>query len=222
MNSKKISHDQMPWFPMPKDSEPAGEYIYPEDFAKILEALPTEESVEKANTKVKRTAGRRNGQILQGRVREYHDLRPFFRFLYATGCRTGAAQKITWKMVRKNKDGQFVIDLPAEIMKTKKGLSLTITGALLEPVQKYLSSKFHVQSGFVFDSTNYRAEWNKACAKAGLRSYDSKTRKCGDEGGARLHDCRCSGAVNLLRAGLDEGTVLKIGGWKTTEYAGQI
>jgi hypothetical protein len=30
-----------------------------------------------------------------------------------------------------------------------------------------------------------------------------------------LHDCQCSGAVNLLRAGIDEGTVLKVGGGKT-------
>jgi hypothetical protein len=52
-------------------------------------------------------------------------------------------------------------------------------------------------------------EWNKACAKAGLRDFDEKTRTRGEEGGGRLQDCRCSGAVNLLRAGIDEGTVLK-------------
>jgi hypothetical protein len=118
-------------------------------------------------------------------------------------------------MVRKNKDGEFVIDLPAEIMKTKKGLSLRVTGQLMQNVNDYLSKQFHVQGGFVFDSTNYRMEWNKACAKAGLRDFDEKTRTCGEEGGARLHDCRCSDAVNLLRSGIDEGTVLKIGGWKT-------
>jgi len=215
LKSKKISHDQTPWFPMPKDSEAAGSYIYPEDFAKILAGLPTKQSIDAKNATVKRQAGRRNGTILQGRVREYHDLRPFFCFLYATGCRVGAAEKITWKMVRKNKDGEFVIDLPAEIMKTKKGLSLTVTGKLMQSVNDYLSKQFHVQGGFVFDSTNYRMEWNKACAKAGLRDFDEKTRTRGEEGGARLHDCRCSGAVNLLRAGIDEGTVLKIGGWKT-------
>ena len=35
------------------------------------------------------------------------------------------------------------------------------------------------------------------------------------DGGARIHDCRVSGAINLLDAGVDESTVLKIGGWKT-------
>jgi integrase len=215
VKSKKISRDQMPWFPMPKDSEAAGSYIYPADFSEILVALPSQKSIDEANAKVKRGSGRRNGELLRGRVRELHDLRPFFRFLYATGCRVGAAEKITWKMVRKNDNDEFVIDLPAEIMKTNKGLSLTITGALLQPVADYLGGQFRVQSGFVFDSTNYRMEWNKACDKAGLRDFDAKTRTRSEDGGARLHDCRCSGAVNLLRAGLDEGTVLKIGGWKT-------
>jgi hypothetical protein len=35
------------------------------------------------------------------------------------------------------------------------------------------------------------------------------------DGGARIHDCRVSGPINLLDAGVDESTVLKIGGWKT-------
>jgi hypothetical protein len=35
----------------------------------------------------------------------------------------------------------------------------------------------------------------------------------------RIHDCRCSAAINLLAAGVDEGTVLKIGGWATTQNA---
>ncbi len=127
----------------------------------------------------------------------------------------GAAQKITWKMIRKNKDGEFVIDLAPEIMKTRKALSLTITGKLLQPVADYLKKQFQVQSGFVFDSTNYRMEWNKACDKAGLRDFNEKTRVRSEEGGARLHDCRCSGAINAIRAGVPDSDVLKIGGWKT-------
>src|SRR6516162_11428406 len=33
--------------------------------------------------------------------------------------------------------------------------------------------------------------------------------------GVRIHDCRASAAINLLASGVDEGLVLKIGGWKT-------
>jgi site-specific recombinase XerD len=54
LKSKKISHDQTPWFPMPKDSEAAGSYIYPEDFAKILAGLPTKQSIDAKNATVKR------------------------------------------------------------------------------------------------------------------------------------------------------------------------
>jgi hypothetical protein len=35
------------------------------------------------------------------------------------------------------------------------------------------------------------------------------------DGGARTHDCRVSGTINLLDAGVDESTVLKIGGLET-------
>lgn len=213
IKSKKVSRDQMPWFPMPKDSEAAGSYIYPADFGNILGALPTKVMIEKLNAKVRRGAGRRNGELLRGRIREFHELRPFFRFLYGTGCRKGTAASITWKQVRKNERNEFVIDLPS--VKGGRQIALTMTGDFLKPVAEHLGSQFQVQSGFVFDSTNHVAEWNKACAKAGVRGFDVETRKRSKATGGRLHDCRCSGAVNLLRAGLDEGTVLKIGGWKT-------
>jgi Phage integrase family len=33
--------------------------------------------------------------------------------------------------------------------------------------------------------------------------------------GLRIHDLRCSAAINLVDAGVPEDTVMKIGGWKT-------
>jgi hypothetical protein len=33
--------------------------------------------------------------------------------------------------------------------------------------------------------------------------------------GVRIHDLRCSAAVNLIDAGVSEDLVMKIGGWKT-------
>ena len=53
---------------------------------------------------------------------------------------------------------------------------------------------------------------SKACAKAGIGTYDKKTRT---RTGVRIHDCRCSAAVNLIDAGVPEDIVMKIGGWKT-------
>jgi hypothetical protein len=87
-----------------------------------------------------------------------------------------------------------------------------LKGKLLEGVVKELRKQFRDENRPVFDSTNYRPEWAKACAKAGIGTWDEDKRT---RTGVRIHDCRCSGAINLLASGVDEGLVLKIGGRKT-------
>jgi integrase len=174
----KIRHADVPYFPMPADSEPAGQYISPEEFAKVLTHLP-------------------------------EGIQPLFKFMYGTGCRLGAARRITWDMVNENCD---VISLPGTITKTKKPLLLVLDGEMLAPLAALLRKQFRRADAPVFDSTNYRTAWSIAVAAAGLGTHDEDTRV---RTGVRIHDCRCSAAINLLDAGVDEGTVLKIGGWKT-------
>lgn len=171
----------VPYFPMPEDSAPAGEYIPPADFARVLAELPK-------------------------------NLHPFYEFMYTTGCRLGAMRKIRWSMV--SKDGTQ-ISLPGSIIKSRTPLLLVLAGSYLEPIAKMLGRRFRDEDAPVFDFTNFRPEWNKAVAAAGFRSYNAKTRKREDVKGWRIHDCRCSAAINALAAGIDESTVLKIGGWKT-------
>jgi hypothetical protein len=62
-----------------------------------------------------------------------------------------------------------------------------------------------------FNVANYRAEWQKACHKVGLGVRDKNRRFKG----VRIHDLRCSAAVNLIDAGVSEDWVMKIVGWKT-------
>jgi integrase len=193
LRSKDISHDAMPYFPMPDDSLAAGQYITPEQFQKIRYTLPDGTKRESVN----------------GGPKSESNLQPFFTFLYATGCRPGAAQAITWKHVDKD---CTVIEIPAGNTKNKKPLKLPLAGEFLEPLAKDLRKMFRDELHPVFDSTNYRPEWAKACAKAGMGTWDDKTRK---RTGVRIHDCRASAAINLLASGVDEGLVLKIGGWKT-------
>lgn len=195
VKSKKISHDVMPWFPMPQDSLPAGQYITPEQFQKIRDCLPDGSKRESKN----------------GGPKSESNLRPFFTFLYGTGCRVGAAQNIMWKHISPDCS---TVEIPAGNTKNKQPLKLPLVGDLLEPIAKDLRKQFRNDQRPVFDSANFRHEWGRACAKAGLGAWDEKTRKRG-EGNLRIHDCRASAAVNLLAAGVDEGLVLKIGGWKT-------
>jgi integrase len=192
---KILSADQTPYFPMPQDSEAAGEYIPPQAFARVLEALPD---------------GSQRGSVKGGPTSQTN-LQPFFKFLYATGCRLGAAQKIRWDNV-KEVNGGLIIEIPSGNTKNKRPLTLPLAGAILEPIARDLRKSFRVNGKPVFDSTNYRTEWAKACAKAGIGTWDEKART---RTGVRIHDCRASAAVNLLASGVPESTVLKIGGWKT-------
>lgn len=200
VREKTISHDNVPWFPMPEDSLPAGQYITPEQFAKVLSFLPN---------------GKERGSS-RGGPKSTTNLRPFFTFLYATGCRLGAAQKITWEDVAPDCS---TVKIDASDTKNKQPLTLPLAGPVLEPIAKELHKRFHDDNQPVFDSTNHRPEWAKACAKAGLGAWNATTRtrtnEQGERKGVRIHDCRASGAINLLAAGVDEGLVLKIGGWKT-------
>jgi integrase len=187
---RALSHDQVPYFPMPEDSLPAGQYITPEQFNRILRFLPdgTERKIER------------------GGPTSTSNLRPLFMFLYTTACRLGAAQSILWKNV--NEDCT-VIEIPATDTKNKQPLRLPLSDEVVRELRK----QFRNPDCPVFDSSNYQEEWARACAKAGLGEYDEETKR--KTGGVRIHDCRCSGAINLLEAGVDEGLVLKIGGWKT-------
>lgn len=137
------------------------------------------------------------------------NLKPFFSTMYATGCRLGALQRISWVMVSKDCSS---IELPGSLTKSKKPLTLVLAGPQLEPIAALLRKMFRDTSKPVFDSTNYRPEWSKACAKSGLGTYDKKTRT---RTGVRIHDCRVSAAINLVESGVDADVVMKIGGWKT-------
>lgn len=173
----KLELHSVPYFPMPKDSDAAGQYVPPETFTQLLAAMP-------------------------------EALHPFFKFLYYTGCRIGAAKRIGWDMLNSTRD---VIKIPAPLVKARKPLTIVLAGKGLEPVSAMLKTMFAEADKPVFYIANYRVEWQKACHKLKLGVRDEERRFTG----LRIHDLRCSGAVNLVDAGVAEDTVMKIGGWKT-------
>lgn len=111
-------------------------------------------------------------------------------FLYFTGCRVGAAKRITWSMV--SGDCKLV-ELPAGIVKNKEPLTLPLP----EKLTAILRKKF--RTGDVFETTNLRKEWEKAA------------------GEILIHDLRRSAVRNLRKAGVSETVAMKISGHKTAD-----
>jgi len=134
------------------------------------------------------------------------NLRPIITFIYFTGCRLGAAKKITWEMVGKD---CLALELPGEITKSGEPLTLPLVGAGLNEVAKTLK-RMHRADGPVFATINLRVAWNKACHKLGLGVYEKRLYK-----GLTIHDLRRSAARNLIRAGVPRGVAMQVTGHKT-------
>ena len=64
----------------------------------------------------------------------------------------------------------------------------------------------------MFDSTNLRKEWLKACDAVGLGTLDKKTWQYT---GLTVHDLRRSAIKNLMKAGVSEEVAMTISSHKT-------
>jgi integrase len=173
----KIRHTDVAYFPMPEDSKPRKNFIQPDQFSKLHDALP-------------------------------ENLRPLIKFCYYTGCRIGAAQKITWDMVSKDCSE---IELSGDITKNGEPLTLPLVGPLSE-IATMLKKMFRDQSKPVFSHHALRRGWCMTCHLLKLGVYDEKTRKYT---GLTIHDLRRSATRNLIRAGVDRATAMSITGHLT-------
>lgn len=122
-------------------------------------------------------------------------LRPLMVFLYTTGCRIGAATKITWDMLSVDSTKLFI---PGELMKNGEPLTLALPSELVAMLKK----QFRKAGAPVFDTTNLRREWAKAVIAAKMPDLI-------------IHDLRRSGARNLRSSGVAETVIMSIGGWRT-------
>jgi integrase len=79
---------------------------------------------------------------------------------------------------------------------------------MLEPIKP--------KEGSVFDATNLRKEWHKACVAAKLGTL-TKVEGIPDPRytGLIIHDLRRSAIKNLMKAGVNEKVAMKISGHKT-------
>lgn len=136
-------------------------------------------------------------------------LQPLIYFLYGTATRLGEALAIDWNQV----------DFDAGVVRLKG--SKTKTGKArdvpLPSVVRMFLGKMEPKVGKVFDATNLRREWMKACTTAGVgkmipvegKPYDPRYE------GLTIHDLRRSGIRNLRESGNPESLIMKISGHRT-------
>jgi integrase len=143
------------------------------------------------------------------------NLMPLITFLYWCGVRVGEALKIEWPQV----------DLDARIVRleddqTKNGEPriLPLPSVLVDILKQQKPKK-----GSVFDGTNLRTEWARACTAVGLGTMEEMepTTKDGFPWtrytGLHVHDLRRSAVRNLIRAGVPERVAMRITGHKTRD-----
>jgi integrase len=136
-------------------------------------------------------------------------LRPLVTLLYYCGTRVGQALKTEWSQVDLKKR---LIRFEGEDTKNDEAQLLPMPSLLVDML-KAMTPK----TGRVFDGTNLRKNWMKACAAAGLgtiievegKPYDPRYE------GLTIHDLRRSAIRNLMNAGVSENVAMKISGHKT-------
>src|SRR5262249_61010136 len=99
-----------------------------------------------------------------------------------------------------------VIQLPIELSKNKKGLTIPLSGRLLVLVESVWNNR-SLDCRYLFHHNNepigdFRKAFDAACAAAGLQ-------------GILPHDLRRSAVRNFIRAGVKESVAMRLSGHRT-------
>jgi integrase len=140
------------------------------------------------------------------------NLKPLVTFLYHSGVRLGEAKQIGWSQVQwsdRNEDALIVL----EDEQTKNGEPRIIPVTDFELLRMLRESK--KKNGLVFDTTNLRKAWRKACVAAGLGTITVVEKMDPVYTGLIIHDLRRSAVRNMMNAGVGESVAMKISGHKT-------
>jgi len=131
-------------------------------------------------------------------------------FLYFCGARLGEALQIEWSQVNLE---EGLIRLEEEQTKNSEARTVPLPDvliAMLEAVEH--------KSGTVFEGTNLRKAWHKACVAAGLGTLTEVEGKPDPRyTGLIIHDLRRSAIKNLMKAGTSEKVAMTISGHKTRD-----
>jgi len=144
------------------------------------------------------------------------DVRPVVRFLVLTGWRVSEAMGLTWAAIdwddQGENPGEPITGPNASIRlhggQTKGGEARVFPFASAEPLKVLLEQQWAKRSGvLVFHRDgkpirSFRRSWESAVRKAGLE-------------GRLVHDLRRTFARDMRRAGVSEGEIMKLAGWRT-------
>jgi integrase len=143
-------------------------------------------------------------------------LKPLILFLYYCGVRGGEAKQIEWSQVDLDKR---LIRLEEEQTKTEEARYAPLPAELV-----MLLRAIEPKTGKVFDDTNLRVEWQKACAACGegtrtlVKPKDENGWEWYKYEGLAIHDLRRSAVRNLVTvAGVPEKVAMSISGHKTRD-----
>lgn len=152
--------------------------------------------------------GRAQFETLIGKLPE--SLRPLITFLYYCGVRVGEACQIQWSQVDLD---AALIRLEGDQTKNSEARTIPLPDTLVKMLSEATSKQ-----GTVFDSTNLRKAWCKACLAAGLGTLTEVEGKADPRyTGLIVHDLRRSAIKNLMKAGVNEKVAMKISGHKTRD-----
>jgi integrase len=135
-------------------------------------------------------------------------LRPLITLLFYCGVRLGEALQVTWNQVDLTVP---IIRLDPEQTKTSEGRVIPLPDVLVAMLKA--SDR---KGELVFDDTNLRKEWAKACTAAKLGSQEPVD-KAGNQRyhGLKIHDLRRSAIRNLMKMGVQQKVAMAISGHKT-------
>jgi len=140
-------------------------------------------------------------------------LRPLVTFLYYDGVRLGEALQIDWAQVNLERR---IIQLHEEQTKGDEPRVVPLPSPLIAMLRD-----IEPKTGRVFDDTNLRVEWERACDACGLGKR-AKMEAEKENGfawykykGLTIHDLRRSAVRNLVQAGVPETVAMRISGHKT-------
>jgi integrase len=150
-------------------------------------------------------------EALLGELRQREDVvADLVETAYLTLLRRSNVRNLAWPLFRLDVEAGHVVGgelrLPSTATKNKKPLALPLTGRLLAVVDRRWQARLE-HSPYVFHRdgrpvVRFKTVWREATAVIG-------------RSGLLLHDLRRSGARTLIRAGVPEDVVMRLGGWRT-------